>query len=79
MLFFLLYQTWKESVAKMCAENMANAKENAIRLKRYILFNGKLVPWVPVKLDGGWCKRTYGHSYNAKSGVVRIKIISFCI
>lgn len=27
---------------------------------------------ITVMLDGGWSKRSYGHSYNAKSGVVCI-------
>ncbi|KAE8746038.1 hypothetical protein FOCC_FOCC007296, partial [Frankliniella occidentalis] len=56
----------------MCAENMASEKSDALAKKRLIMFNGKMVPWVAVKGDGGWCKRVYGHSYNAKSGVVII-------
>ncbi|KAI4455640.1 restriction endonuclease [Holotrichia oblita] len=28
------------------------------------------VPWITVHLDGGWSKRSYGHSNNAASGVV---------
>ncbi|KAI4455555.1 exonuclease phage-type/recb c-terminal domain-containing protein [Holotrichia oblita] len=28
------------------------------------------VPWITVYLDGGWSKRSYGHRYNAASGVV---------
>lgn len=28
------------------------------------------VPWITVYVDGGWSKRTYGHGYNAASGVV---------
>lgn len=30
------------------------------------------VPFVTVYLDGGWSKRSYGHNYNAASGVVHI-------
>ncbi|KAI4468265.1 cyclin [Holotrichia oblita] len=30
------------------------------------------VPWITVYLDGGWNKRSYGHSYNAASGVAVI-------
>jgi len=28
------------------------------------------IPYITVLLDGGWSKRSYGHSYNAASGVV---------
>lgn len=28
------------------------------------------VPYITVKVDGGWCRRTYGHGFGAKSGVV---------
>lgn len=27
---------------------------------------------IAIIVDGGWCKRTYGHSFDAKSGVVSI-------
>lgn len=28
------------------------------------------VPYISVYVDGGWSKRSYGHSYNAASGAV---------
>lgn len=28
------------------------------------------IPWICVYLDGGWSKRSYGHNYDAASGVV---------
>lgn len=28
------------------------------------------IPFITVIGDGGWSKRTYGHGYNASSGVV---------
>lgn len=28
------------------------------------------MPYITVVLDGGWSKRSYGHNYNALSGVV---------
>lgn len=28
------------------------------------------IPYISVYLDGGWSKRSYGHNYNAASGVV---------
>ncbi|XP_034246246.1 uncharacterized protein LOC117648117 [Thrips palmi] len=30
------------------------------------------IPFITVKVDGGWCRRTYGHGYGAKSGVAVI-------
>lgn len=33
------------------------------------------IPWTTVYLDGGWSKRSYGHSYNAASGVVCIDFL----
>jgi len=32
------------------------------------------VSWTTVYLDGGWSHRSYGHSYNASSGVVHFFI-----
>lgn len=34
-------------------------------------------PYITVIGDGGWSKRTYGHGYNASSGVVS-SILSLC-
>lgn len=35
------------------------------------------VPYITVYLDGGWSHRSYGHNYNAASGVVRDNYHSF--
>ena len=32
------------------------------------------LPCITVIEDGGWCKGTYGHGYNAASGIVSISI-----
>lgn len=32
-------------------------------------------PYITVIADGGWSKRSYGHGYNAASGVVSIFIM----
>lgn len=32
-------------------------------------------PYITVIADGGWSKRTYGHGYNAASGVVIIYVL----
>ena len=51
----------------------ALAEEIALALERGdIDENG--IPCITVIIDGGWCKRTYGHGYNAASGVVSINL-----
>ena len=50
-------------------------KEAAEEEKRLAIEKGSFhegVPAIDVVLDGGWCKRTHKHSYNAKSGVAII-------
>lgn len=32
------------------------------------LYDGK--PWLRVVIDGGWSKRSHGHSYNAPAGIL---------
>lgn len=32
------------------------------------------IPFITVCVDGGWSKRSYGHNYNAASGVVSIQL-----
>lgn len=32
------------------------------------------MPFITVLVDGGWSKRSYGHSYNAHSGVVSVHV-----
>lgn len=50
------------------AEELRLAKEN----NQYV--NGK--PYIIVVVDGGWSKRSYGHGYNASSGIVRFFLIN---
>lgn len=42
--------------------------------KKWAIQNGQTdkngVPYITVYLDGGWSHRSYGHNYNAASGVV---------
>ena len=45
----------------------AGAKEKALAISKNQYHQG--VPAITVVVDGGWCKRTHKHSYNAKSGV----------
>ncbi|KAF2888540.1 hypothetical protein ILUMI_17633, partial [Ignelater luminosus] len=38
------------------------------------------VPYITVTVDGGWSKRSYGHSYTANSGVVeKIECTNHCV
>ena len=45
----------------------AGAKEKAFAISNNQYHRG--VPAITVMVDGGWCKRSHKHSYNAKSGV----------
>ena len=45
----------------------AAEKEKKLALKRGSFHEG--IASITVIVDGGWCKRTHKHSYNAKSGV----------
>ncbi|XP_031331888.1 uncharacterized protein LOC116162414 [Photinus pyralis] len=64
-----LGEIWKESLWKSMKAAGLKEKENAIA-------NGNLcndgIPWITVYLDGSWSKRSYGHNYNALSGMVAI-------
>lgn len=42
-------------------------KKNAVE-SGHITADG--TPYISVVCDGGWSKRSYGHGYNAASGVV---------
>lgn len=53
----------------------AGAEELAIVTKKGQMEDG--MAYTSVIVDGGWCKRTYGHSYNANSGVVSRPIYNY--
>lgn len=59
---------WQESLW----EEMREAGEEERRLA---VSNGDVdgtgMPFITVLVDGGWSKRSYGHTYNAASGAVR--------
>lgn len=65
--FFRCTQVWKDHLDKSIAE--AGKKEYLMAVK-----NGDLdedgTPFTTVIVDGGWSKRSYGHNFNASSGVV---------
>ena len=55
---------WREMEVSM---KHAGKEERRIAIEKGSLHDG--VPAISVVLDGGWCKRSHKHSYNAKSGV----------
>nr|CAI5848746.1 unnamed protein product [Callosobruchus analis] len=88
---YKLNKIWKEYLEEDMEENGKQEKQVAIE-KGHIMLDG--TPYIIVIVDGGWSKRTYGHGYNAVSGVVslasaetkkplflgvRNKVCSFCL
>ncbi|KAB0790356.1 hypothetical protein PPYR_15279, partial [Photinus pyralis] len=63
----LLQQVWKDSLW----QNMEKAGQEE---RKIAVEHGDVdtdgTPFITVFLDGGWSKRSYGHSYNAASGVI---------
>ncbi|KAK3928233.1 LOW QUALITY PROTEIN: Titin-like protein, partial [Frankliniella fusca] len=70
----VLGNVWMESMTKMIHENGKEEVRIAREQGRTMTFCGKTVCWCVVKGDGGWSMRSYGHSYNAKSGVVSFNL-----
>ena len=56
---------WKEKLEKSMKE--AGVEEKRLAEERGSFHDG--VPAISVIVDGGWCKRSHKHSYNANSGV----------
>ena len=54
----------------MIRENGRKELAIAREKNRTVTYKGRVEYWVPTKGDGGWSMRSYGHSFNAKSGVV---------
>ena len=61
-------QQWWLSLEASMQE--AAKEEKKLAIERGSFHEG--IPVITVILDGGWCKRTHKHSYNAKSGVAII-------
>lgn len=60
-------QIWEEYLLEQMKK--AGEEERQIALKKgHLMSDG--TPYITVIADGGWSKRTYGHGYNAASGVV---------
>lgn len=64
-------QTWQEYLFKMMKDAGEEEKRIAVE-KGNITSDG--IPYITVIADGGWSKRSYGHGYNAASGVVSITL-----
>lgn len=64
-----LQKLWHEELATEMAKAGKEEYDEAIR-KGDIDKDG--VPFITVYVDGGWSKRSYGHNYNAASGVAVI-------
>lgn len=69
-----LLQIWKDSLWETMES--AGKQEYEIALKRgNVDENG--IAFITVIVDGGWSKRSFGHSYNALSGIVSIFLCFF--
>ncbi|KAB0802471.1 hypothetical protein PPYR_04657 [Photinus pyralis] len=64
-----LANAWKDSFFSDMEENGKEERKRAIKAGQ-IDTDG--TPYTTVYLDGGWSKRSYGHSYNASSGTAII-------
>ena len=64
----ILGRRWRETLEQSMKE--AAEEEKRIAIEKGSFHEG--VPSISVVVDGGWCKHTHRHSYNAKSGVAII-------
>lgn len=62
-----MFQIWKHQLIKDMEEA---AKEEATIAREKGDVDPDGVPYITVYLDRGWSNRSYGHNYNAASGVV---------
>lgn len=58
---------WESHLLEEMVAAGQQEKEAAIA-KGHVCADG--IPYITVYVDGGWCKRSYGHSFNASSGIV---------
>ncbi|KAF2882521.1 hypothetical protein ILUMI_23657 [Ignelater luminosus] len=61
-----LGEEWKNSLWRSMEAAGVKEKENAIEMNN-VYEDG--TPWITVYLDGSWSKRSYGHNYDAPSGM----------
>lgn len=73
-------QRWKDELYSNMEIAGKTERSKAIELGN---IDADGVPYITVYLDGGWSKRSYGHSYNAASGTVSclfsVFVFVFCI
>ncbi|XP_063219205.1 uncharacterized protein LOC134529242 isoform X2 [Bacillus rossius redtenbacheri] len=67
----------EREIGKVWFESLTEAMEQAAKEEHlHALEEGHVdddgIPYITVIVDGGWSHRSYGHSYNAKSGVAII-------
>ncbi|KAI4454197.1 hypothetical protein MML48_10g00004287 [Holotrichia oblita] len=71
-----LGDNWKDALRKNMEAAGTEERNLAIR-------DGQIcddwTPWISVQCDGGWSRRTYGHSYNSLSGTVTILDVNVAI
>nr|CAD7586506.1 unnamed protein product [Timema genevievae] len=60
---------WEEKLEECMRQNGVREREIALE-KGHVDADG--FPYITVYQDGGWCTRSYGHAYNASSGVACI-------
>ncbi|KAF2883607.1 hypothetical protein ILUMI_22574 [Ignelater luminosus] len=79
---FFEYQKQLGSVSKTSIFNnmqAAGEEERALAISHGNIDEDG-VPYITVTVDGGWSKRSYGHSYTANSGVVeKIECTNHCV
>lgn len=63
-----LHSHWEELLMKQMRQNAMEEKQLAIAEDRV----EQGIPYITVIVDGGWAKRSYGHSYTSLAGVACI-------
>ncbi|XP_063229100.1 uncharacterized protein LOC134534548 [Bacillus rossius redtenbacheri] len=66
---FVLKRSGKKNWRHTCKKNGTVERKKALE-RGHVDNDG--VPYISVYVDGAWCKRTYGHAFNAASGVACI-------
>jgi hypothetical protein len=67
-----VYASFKIAKEKILAINGKLERELALTNNEFVIVDGEKVPYITVTVDGSWSKRSYGHSYNANSGMAVI-------
>ncbi|XP_063222723.1 uncharacterized protein LOC134531105 isoform X1 [Bacillus rossius redtenbacheri] len=62
-------EVWEEKLETYMQKNGTVERKKALE-RGHVDNDG--VPYISVYVDGAWCKRTYGHAFNAASGVACI-------